>query len=350
MSRLSLVSVVIINYNGKKFLRDCFSSLLRSAYEPFEVIFVDNASTDGSVRYVEENFKDSRVRIIKNALNAGVPAGRNIGFQQAHGDYVVFLDNDAEVDKFWLKELTAVFESDPKIAVAQCKLLNMVERRKFDHAGDYLTPFGFLYERSHQRLDRGQFDRVEDIFNAKGAATMIRSSVFRQLGMYDDSYFMYLEETDFCFRAWLAGYRVVFAPRAVAWHAFNTPLKETAKHYSNFVVRFYGSRNYITTHIKNLSLGYLLRILPVHVLGWFVLSVVFLLKGKFKDSFWILKGMFWNLSHLPEILKKRFHVQKNIRKVNDASFLSRVMVNRPLTFYFKKAGCYLSGRAFNDPF
>lgn len=348
MAEKSLISVIIINYNGREFLESCFSSVLKTNYGKFEVIFVDNASTDDSVRYILENFVDERIVKIQNDKNYGVPGARNIGFKKARGEFLVFLDNDTKVDNEWLSELVKVFENDHTIAVAQSKLLNMLEKKKFDHAGDYLTPLGYLYERSNQSMDKGQFDKVADIFNAKGAATMIRSSVFRELGMYDDSYFMYLEETDFCFRVWLAGYRVVFVPKSIVWHAFNTPLKETKKHYSNYIVRFYGCRNYIMTLIKNLSLGSLLKILPLHILGWFVLSLLFLLRGKVFDFIWIIKGILWNLFNLSGTLKKRFYVQKEIRKIKDSIFFKKVMIKMPLKFYLKKSRCYLAGEPFDE--
>ncbi|MFC1709878.1 glycosyltransferase family 2 protein [Candidatus Omnitrophota bacterium] len=341
-----LVSVIIINLNGKEFLPRCLSSVFRTEYSNFEVIFVDNDSNDDSVEFVRDNFKDNRLSITKNDRNYGVPGGRNIGSQSAKGEYIVFLDNDAEVDSTWLKELVSAFESDTMIAVAQCKLLNMIERNRFDHAGDYLTSLGFLSERSKQDIDRGQFDKIDDILSAKGAATMIRRSVFEDLGRYDDSYFMYLEETDFCLRAWQAGYRVVFVPKAIVWHAFVTPLKDTKTHYSSRIVRYYGSRNFITTLIKNFSVFNLCKFLPIHILSWLFLSILFLFKGKFQDSSCVIRGVFWNLTHLPSIFKKRSYVQKNIRKVNDQAFLGRVMISQGIGFYFKKAFCYINNRPF----
>jgi len=344
----SLISVIIINHNGREFLERCFTSLLKTDYDNFEIIFVDNASTDDSVQYISNNFRDKRIAVVLNDRNCGVPGGRNIGFKSSRGEYIVFLDNDTEVDSEWLKELVKVFEGDSKIAVAQCKLLNMVVRNKFDHAGDYLTPFGFLFERSNQAMDMGQFDKIDDIFSAKGAATMIRSPVFRELGMYDDSYFMYLEETDFCFRVWLSGYRVVFSPKSVVWHAFNTPLKQYHKYYSNYVVRFYGCRNYIVTLLRNLSWGNLVKILPLHILCWFMLSFAFLSKGKIDDFRWIIKGILWNFLNLDTVLRKRSIVQRKIRKIKDYVFLEKVMTRKSLIFYLNKLRCYSKENSSNE--
>ncbi|MFC1753742.1 glycosyltransferase family 2 protein [Thermoproteota archaeon] len=345
---VALVSIVIINYNGKVFLHRCIDSVLQSKFKNFEIIFVDNNSSDGSADYLKNNFQDDRIAIHKADKNYGVPGGRNIGFLESRGEFVVFLDNDTEVDKDWLGQLLEVFQSDEKIAVAQCKLLNFEERNRFDHAGDYLTPFGFLCERSKQGLDRGQFDNVDEIFSSKGAAMMVRSSIFRGIGMFDSSYFMYLEETDFCMRVWLAGYKVVFVPKSIVWHAYGTSLKDVNQYYSTYVVRFYGSRNYISTLIKNLSLKNLVVILPFHLLGWLVLSLLFLFKGKFKDSYWILKGIAWNIINLVPLLKKRVSVQRNTRKVKDSAFFKKVIVSRGISFYLKKASCYVTGKHFRE--
>ena len=346
MFQKELVSVIVINFNGKEFLQRLFSSLLQTNYSKFEIILVDNASSDGSAELIRDDFNDSRISVIVNESNLGPSAARNIGFRRARGEFIAFLDNDTEVDKEWLNELIKVFRSDSRIAVAQCKLLNMVERNRYDHAGDFLTPLGFLYERSNHSIDKGQFDKVTDIFSAKSAASMIRSSVYKELGMYDDSYFIFMEETDFCFRVWLAGYRVVFVPKAIVWHAYNTSLKEFKKYYTSYMVRFCGCRNYILTHLKNLSLLNLFRILPFHILSWAVISFIFLLKGRVFDAIYILKGIFWNLFNIHTILKKRAFVQKNIRKVDDDIIFSYLMIKQPFSFYLRKAILYLKGTKY----
>jgi len=170
---------------------------------------------------------------------------------------------------------------------------------------------------------------------------MIRSSIYKELGMFDESYFIFMEETDFCWRAHLRGYRVVFAPKAIVWHAYRTPLKESSHYYTQHMVRFLGCRNYITTLLKNVSTGDLVKILPFHILSWICLSLLFLLQGKFIDSVLIVKGIFWNLLHMGKIISKRDFVQKKLRRVSDRVIFSKFMIRRSMHFYFKKACCYL---------
>jgi len=144
---LPLVSIIIVNFNDKRHLYRCLSSILKSEYPSFEIIVVDNGSTDGSVELVKKLFGNNpRIKLIQNERNLGPAAGRNIGAEVAKGRYLAFLDNDTEVNPKWLKEAVKVMESDLTIGAAQCKLLLMGHRNRFDYAGDYLSPYGFLIQ------------------------------------------------------------------------------------------------------------------------------------------------------------------------------------------------------------
>ena len=321
-----LVSIIILNYNGCNFLKACIDSVLSSSCGNFEIIIVDNGSTDKSVPFLKDCYKDlDNLVIVEKEKNYGVGAGRNFGLSQAKGEYIIFLDNDAVVEPHWIEGLFAAFASDERIAVAQSKLLNMVEKKRFDHAGDYLTPFGFLAERSGGNLDTGQFDRIEDIFNAKGAAFMTKRSIFDKIGTFDDGFFMYLEETDFCWRAWLAGYRVVFAPESVVWHAFATPLKDEKKYYSNYIVRFYGCRNYMITVLKNAGFVRLLKFGTIQIFCFLLLALLFAIRLKFKDSGYIIKAIFSVVKDSGKIMQKRKVVQKKVRKLKDKDFYQAIL-------------------------
>jgi len=341
------ISIIILNYNGKDFLKPCLDSVLSAQYENLEIIIVDNGSTDESVAYIQENYGSiENLTIIKKGKNFGVPEGRNIGLKQARGEYVIFLDNDTIVDKNWIEGFLEAFNVDERIAVAQAKLLSINEKDRFDHAGDYLTTFGFLQDRADGAKDTGQFDRVENIFNAKGAAIMIKNSVLKEVGTFDSSYFMYLEETDFCWRIWLAGYRVVFAPKAVVWHEPSLDDSERKKASSKFIVRYYGCRNYIITVLKNAGFIWLLRFSFFQIPCFFMLSLLFLLTGKVKDSFYIIRALLSIAKDLPQILKKRNLVQGKIRKLKDSQFFNLILKRQPLGFYARNALRYISGKAY----
>lgn len=342
-----LVSIVVVNHNGIDFVDACLKSILDSSYNNFEVIFVDNGSTDGSLEYVKRRFgTDSRLKFIENHTSLGPAVGRNRGGRLAKGKYLIFLDNDTRVDNNFIAELIKVLEADNSIGAAQAKLLRMGTDNLYDCAGDYLGPLGFLIERSRGAKDTGQFDYISDILSAKSAASIIRKELFDKTGGFDEDYYMYLEETDLSWRVWLAGFRVVFIPGAKVYHAFNTPKKDFRRYYPKYVVRYYGCRNYISTLIKNLGLVSFIRFLPLHISCWVLLAFLFTLKGSFYDAFLILKGIAWNILNIRLLLKKRSFINTNIRRIADSVILNKIMGQNNLGYYSGKGFAYLTGRAF----
>jgi len=341
-----LVSVIILNHHGRQFIENCLDSVIKSDYLNKEIIIVDSSS-DGSNELIKKKYyRIKNLKIIEIPNNYGPDRARNIGATTAKGEYLAFLDNDTEVDPHWLNELVKVMQSDKSIGSAQSKLLKIEPRNYFDCAGDYLGPLGFLIERSRGVKDRGQFDYIAEILSAKSAASIIRNSIFKKIGGFDEDYFMYLEETDLSWRVWLAGYRVVFIPQSKVYHAFNTPKKSFKRYYPKNIVRYYGCRNYISTLVKNLELRNLIKILPLHLSCWFLLSVLFVFKGNLKDGLYILKGIGWNILNINLLLKKRRFININIRKVSDREILGRVMEKKKMGYYLGKVFAYLTGRPF----
>lgn len=339
-----LVSVIIVNHNGIDFVGDCLRSVLESKDVELEVIFVDNGSTDGSLEFVRENFYDRRLKVIANGKSLGPARGRNIGAKEAIGECLVFLDNDTQVNPDAIGELIKPLEVDRTIGAAQAKLLRLASDRMYDCAGDYLGPLGFLIERSKGAKDIGQFDYQADILSAKSAASVIRRDLFNKLQGFDEDYYMYLEETDLSFRVWLSGLRVVFAPCAVVYHAFETPKKKAKKYYSKYIVRYCGSRNYISTLIKNLQFGSLLKILPLHICSWITIAFLFLFKGSIADFYYIMKGISWNIFNIGLLIDKRNKINNQIRRVSDRDIFLKVKSKEALGDYFKKLSLYLTAK------
>ena len=340
-----LVSIIILNYDGISFIENCLNSVVNSKYPNKEIIIVDSMSSDGSGELVRKKYgKLSNFKIIEIPRSFGTDRGRNIGVAQARGEYLVFLDNDTEVDLNWLNELINIMQSDSSIGSAQSKLLKIEPRDHFDCAGDYLGPLGFLIGRSQDAKDVGQFDFVTDIFSAKSAASIIRSKIFNEIGGFDEDYFKYLEETDLSWRVWLAGYRVVFIPKSVVYHAFNTVRKDFKRYYKKNIVRYFGCRNYISTLIKNLEFMNLIKILPLHLGCWLTLSLFFFFKGSFDNGLYILKGIGWNFLNLWLLLKKRRLINTQIRTVKDREIFNKIMVKKPAKFYLQIGLNCLTGK------
>lgn len=319
----SMVSVVIVNYNGFEYLRNCLDSLLRSDYPFYEIIIVDNGSTDGSVIKIYKEFEKhlNKIIILNLSKNLGFAVGNRIGANKAAGNYIFFLNSDATVKPSCLGELVKVMDTDSSIGVAQPKILLMDKPDTFDSAGGAISIFGVIRIRGMNEKDRGQFNRMEEISFAKGAAMIARNRTWKVLDGFDPLFFVYSEETDFCWRVWLTGYRVIYAPSATVYHAGAATSTKFGYYFARVLMYQY-YRNQIITVIKNLSLRNLIKIIP----GLFGLNLVqFVLQLSRNQPILLLsnlRGITWCFLYFNKLWTKRLAVQRE-RVVNDKVLLER---------------------------
>jgi hypothetical protein len=216
------VAVVVLTRNGLRWLPKCLSSVTRTDYENLDVFVVDNASTDGSVRYVRDHFPD--VKIIVHSTNLGFAAGYNRALEEIKADYVVLLNNDTEVlSPDWVRSLVKVAASDPKIAAVGCKMVSMEEPDRLDSVGGMGIPYwrGFV-DIGREERDEGQYDSTEfEPFSFCGGAALLRKAVFEQAGGFDEKFFMYAEDADLSWRLRLLGYQIRLAPSAKVAHFYS---------------------------------------------------------------------------------------------------------------------------------
>jgi GT2 family glycosyltransferase len=332
-----IFSVIIVNYNGKNYLKNCINSILKNSYDDYEIIIADNNSTDGSVSFIENEFSASldRIRFIKLDKNYGPAKARNEAAKIARGVYLGFLDNDTEVDPDWMTNAVKYFKDDMNVGILQCKLLMLKNKKQFDYAGEYLSSLGFLVHRaSFREEDRGQYDAPEDILAAKSAGMFIRKDVFEKIGGFDEDYFIFVEETDLGWRCWLAGYRVIFAYDSVVYHHFSSTKNIVDPSFNNYLIRFHGTKNYILTLYKNLSLGKLLYMLPRHIILWFGLATFLLIRGKFDSSINITRGILWNIRNYTKNSSKRKRVQGS-RVITDKELFAKICRKKSVLSYIK---------------
>ena len=196
------VSIVIPHWNNVEILSECLKSIGSTIYPDFEVIVVDNASTDNSVQYVKSNFPD--VKLIENDRNDGYAGGCNIGADLAQGKYLVFLNNDTIQNPNWISSLLSTIKSNSQIAAVQPKILNYFDRKIFDYAGGsgghmdvYCFPLarGRLF--THQENDEGQYDNKEKCFWSSGTCFMVRKKLFFEAGGFDNSFFAHMEAVSY---------------------------------------------------------------------------------------------------------------------------------------------------------
>ena len=209
-----MISVVIVNWNRRNLLRACLQSLRHQTFAPFETIVVDNGSTDGSPAVARE----FGARLICNQTNLGFCAANNQGIAMARGEYVALLNNDAEAEPGWLAALHRACSQAPDIGMAASKVLVWEDPRRIDKAGHLIFPDGQNRGRGAGALDRGQFDREEEVLWPDGSAALYRKSMLDRIGGFDEDFFAYGDDAELGLRARIAGWRCVYTPAAVARH------------------------------------------------------------------------------------------------------------------------------------
>jgi GT2 family glycosyltransferase len=324
----SLVSIVIVNYNGEEYLFNCIKSVLDSRYKNIEIIVVDNMSNDRSLDILRNSFHDERIRIIKNDNNVGFAAGNNIGYKNTAGQYIVLLNVDTVVDPTWLNEIICIMDSDSTIGAAQPKLLNLDNQNIYDSAGDYIDYFGFSFIRGGQwsERDTGQYDIVEEIFSARGAALVTTRAVVEEIGLFDESLFMSYEDIDFSWRIYLAGKRIVYIPNSIVYHKGSGIISKQPPAINLHVVK-----NRYVCLIKNYDTSNMVKyaLLPLIVdiiSGYFLLGpILFRHKNKLLTIRGKLFAYYWILSKRSTLIKHRNHVQKHIRRVPDSIIMKRMV-------------------------
>lgn len=311
-----LVSIIILNYNGKRFLGNCLRSVLKTRYPNLEIIVVDNGSIDGSLEFLSNFSSDSRIQVIKNRINKGYAGGNNEGIILARGDYIIFLNNDTLVEPEWVLELIKVMESDILIGAAQSKLLLMDSPKQLDCAGNFSYFDGSTIPRGLLELDVGQYVFGE-IFSCKGASMIIRRDVLDMVGPFDPDYFAYYEETDLCWRIRLAGYKIVYVPTSVVYHKGGGSIPNEVRKASFFQV-YLMKRNRILTLLKNYEIGNIIRYLIPSIVYEYARIITQERKSKTSHySLEISNAILWNLKHFRQTWKKRSYVQNVIRHKTD---------------------------------
>ena len=264
-----LVSILIVNYNGASLLRDCLGSLAAVTYARREVLLVDNGSTDDSLKVVTAF---PGVKVIRSDRNLGFAGGNNLGLPHCVGDYVLLLNSDTIVRPDFLEPLVEYMNQNPRVGVAQGKMLLSRHHDVLDVCGSFLTRFGFLYHYGYWKPDAPKYHHDYPVFTAKGACMMIRPSLIPKVGgyLFNEDFFCYYEETDFCHRVWLAGHETHFVHRSVIQHLQGGTVERTQKS-SYPLEQFLGNQTF--TLLANLSLTSRLTILPPYF-AIFVASMV----------------------------------------------------------------------------
>lgn len=308
------LSVIIPNFNGKRFLATVFNALRAQSLRDFEIILADDASSDDSVAFTEANYPE--VRLLVNRSNLGFARNCNMAADAARGRVIVFLNNDTEPEATWLEELVKVIVTNPRAAIVSSKLLLFSERNKIHSAGDLLGSDGIPRNRGVWEIDRGQYDSQPQIFSGCGGAVAYRKDIWSALGGFDDDFWMYLEDVDFAFRAQLEGYEAIFAPKARVYHHLSATGGGTMASY-------YVGRNTLWMIVKNMPRGLLIRNLPQIALAQLQVTIDALRNIQGEAAQARLRGQLAGLLGLPKILAKRKVIQPR-RQIEDAELARKL--------------------------
>lgn len=302
-----MISVIIPNWNGAAHLPTCLQSLRCQTYPDFEVIVVDNGSTDGSCELIARDYPE--VRVVALPRNLGFAGGVNAGIRVARGDLIALLNNDTEADPHWLAELARALCEYPEAGMAASKL-RLFDRRDVLHsAGDIYRLDGTPDSRGVWQYDDGRFDSDRWVFSACGGAAAYRRSMLDEIGLFDTDLGMYLEDVDLAWRAQLAGYRCIFAPAAIVYHK----LSATG---GGPIASFHTGRNTLWVIAKNYPTSLLRRYWPRVIAAQVRIAWQALKAWRGAAARARLRGQIAGLIGMPRMLAKRPAIQRT-RRVSD---------------------------------
>lgn len=323
------ISIIIVNYNGAKLLPACLDSLAAAKALFVETIVVDNGSSDTSLKVLE---KYPWVHVVRSTKNLGFAGGNNLGLAHCTGDYILLLNTDTVVDRNFLEPLGKYLDQNPEVGAVQGKMVLPNFGGTLDVCGSFLTAFGLPYHFGYYKNDGPKYQRSYAVFSGKGACLMFRRALISRVGgfLFDEDFFCYYEESDFCHRVWLAGYEVHFVASAPIQHLMGGTAGGSQ---SGFVLRHY-LRNMAFSLSANLSFASRARILPffyallisiatvsAFTLRWDKLAAA---TGAIAQP-WIKRGK----------VRARRKLIQSLRKKSDREIFAKVLRNPRLSYFLK---------------
>ncbi len=323
-----LISILVVNFNGARFLTDLFASLQKLTYPHYEVVLVDNASSDESISIIN---KYPWVKLVRSEKNLGFAGGNNLGLKHCFGDFVCLLNNDMVVHPEFLKPLCQYLQQHPEVGIVQGKMVLPRYGGVLDVCGSFLTSWGLPYHYGCFKPDSELYRRNYPVLCGKGACLLFRKPLIDRIGgfLFEESFFCYYEETDFCHRAWLSGSEVHFVSGPANEHFFGG----TAGPHSGFALGLY-LPNMTFSLLGNLGAAARWRIMPRFFIILFAGLVTSLVKFKLPQARAHLKAFACCFTQAGRI-RERQELVRRIRKVSDREILAKTLRD-PGPVYFLK--------------
>jgi GT2 family glycosyltransferase len=296
-----LVSVVVVNYNGRHFLEDCFHSLTQQTYRNYEMILVDNGSIDDSISFMKEHYPD--VHLVQLSSNTGFAGGTNAGIKEAKGEFILTLNNDTCVISDFIEKLCQPMIRDPTVGMCASKMIS--PDKKINSTGICISRSGAAWDRGGFEQDTGQYDHEEEVFGPCAGAALYRKTMLDEIGLFDEDFFLYMEDVDLAFRARLAGWKCIYTPDARVIHQHGG----TAGFQSDLSI-YYGNRNLVLYVLKNFPIRILFFCFP-----WFLVrnlaDIPYYIYNE--KGMAILRAKRDTLKNILPSIKKRKFVHKNVQ-------------------------------------
>ena len=302
------IRVIIVNWNGRKYISKCLDSLRKQVYKEFSITLVDNGSDDGSVEYIRWNYPE--VKIISLHKNYGFAYANNIAIKEGGAEFIALLNNDAVADPLWLYALKEEMDKNPEAGFAASKMLFYHDKNIIDRAGDAYTASasGFLTGRGESA---DKYISKEWIFGACAGAAIYRAGMFDVVGLFDEDFFLVYEDVDLSFRAQLLGYRCLYVPNAIVYHMAGRSIG-----YNSPVSVYFGHRNLEWVWIHNMPASLIKKIFLPHCLYVAAAFFYFAAAGRMMEY---LKAKLDAVKGLPAALKKRRRIQGE--KITDDEYI-----------------------------
>ncbi len=315
------VSIIIPNFNGKQYLKDCLNSIKKQNFSLYEVIIIDNGSTDESVEYIKDNYDE--FTLIQNRENLGFATAVNQGIKASNAEYVFLLNNDTELEVECVSKLLNCIDKDETIFAVSSKMIQNQNRNLIDDAGDEYTILGFTQKVGNNRSTEF-YQRKREIFSACAGAAIYRRNIFDIIGYFDENFFAYMEDLDISYRARIYGFKCVYCPEAVVYHHVSAT---SGSKYNTFKIRL-AARNNVYVPYKNMPWPQLILNLLFLILGFLIKYLVFLKKGHGNDY---IAGLKEGLTSLDTIDRIRY---KNGRLTNYLS-IEWILIKNTLKIIYR---------------
>jgi GT2 family glycosyltransferase len=322
------VAVVILNWNGRKFLEQFLAKVVDNTGSDAEVYVADNASTDDSVDYLKKSFP--QVHLIQNPVNGGFAVGYNMSLKCIEADYYVLLNSDVDVTPGWIKAPIEMLQKNNKVVAVQPKIKSFTNPEMFEYAGaagGYIDVYGYPFCRGRIfdtiEKDEGQYNDEKEIFWATGACLFIRASMYHEMGGFDEDLFSHQEEIDLCWRMKLKGYKVMYCPGSTVFHYGGgmLPKSNPFKTYLNF-------RNNLIILCKNHPSRALKNMVFQRMVLDGLAAFRFLIKGELGDFRAIVKAHAHFYGSLKRTWAKRRIVQASVTNPEVSMIYRRSIVRK----------------------